>query len=179
MRLLKLWKKSFSINYGMSIQKKIITASALPSLRSRFSRSKKKIVFTNGTFDILHRGHVSYLEKAKKFGDILVVGVNSDASVRSYKGPGRPVNPESDRLFVLAALQSVDYVVLFSDPTPLKLILKLRPDVLAKGADWKIPDIVGAKEVLATGGQVKRIHFVKGKSSTRIINRLAEIAAKL
>ena len=117
------------------------------ALRSRSSRSSKKIVFTNGTFDILHRGHVAYLEKARKAGDVLVVGVNSDASVRAYKGPGRPVNPERDRLFVLAALQCVDYVVLFSDPTPIKLISKLRPDVLAKGADWKLADIVGAVEV--------------------------------
>jgi len=163
----------------MRIQAKIISASQLPSVRSRFSRAKKKIVFTNGTFDILHRGHVSYLEKARAAGDILVVGVNSDSSVRSYKGPGRPVNPQDDRLFVLAGLQCVDFVVLFSDSTPLKLILKLRPDVLAKGADWKLKDIVGAKELIGWGGKVKRIVFVKGRSSTRVINRLAEIAAKI
>lgn len=163
----------------MSIQSKIISYARLSALRSRFSRSKKKIVFTNGTFDILHRGHVSYLEKARAAGDILVVGVNSDSSVRSYKGPGRPVNPQNDRLFVLAALQCVDYVVLFSDPTPLKLIVKLSPDVLAKGADWKLKDIVGAKEVMARGGTVKRIQFVKGRSSTRVINQLAELAKKL
>lgn len=163
----------------MSIQSKIISYARLSALRSHFSRSKKKIVFTNGTFDILHRGHVSYLEKARAAGDILVVGVNSDSSVRSYKGPGRPVNPQNDRLFVLAALQCVDYVVLFSDPTPLKLIVKLSPDVLAKGADWKLKDIVGAKEVMARGGTVKRIQFVKGRSSTRVINQLAELAKKL
>lgn len=143
------------------------------------SKTKKKIVFTNGTFDILHRGHVTYLEKARAAGDLLVVGVNSDSSVRSYKGPGRPVNPQADRLFVLAALQCVDYVVLFSEPTPLRLILRLQPDVLAKGADWKLKDIVGAPEVLSRGGQVKRIQFVKGRSSTKVINRLAEIATRL
>ncbi len=163
----------------MSIQSKIIPSSSLSRLRSRASRSKKKIVFTNGTFDILHRGHVSYLEKARAAGDILVVGVNSDSSVRSYKGPGRPVNPQNDRLFVLAALQCVDYVVLFSDPTPLRLIVKLQPDVLAKGADWKLKDIVGAKEVMSHGGTVKRIQFLSGRSSTRVINQLAEIAKKL
>ena len=161
----------------MSLSSKIISQTQLASLRARHSR--KKIIFTNGTFDILHRGHVTYIEKAKQAGDILVVGVNSDASVRAYKGPGRPVNPEADRLIVLAALQCVDYVVLFSESTPLKLILKLHPHVLVKGADWKLADIVGAKEVLAWGGEVKRVRFVSGRSSTRVINRLAEIAAKL
>ncbi len=163
----------------VEIKKKIVTLSQLVALRPSIKRSGKRVVFTNGTFDILHRGHVSYLEKARAAGDFLVVGVNSDSSVRSYKGPGRPVNPESDRLFVLAALQCVDYVVLFSDPTPLKLIMKLKPDVLAKGADWKLKDIVGAQEVLGWGGTVKRIQFVKGRSSTRVINKLAELAARL
>ncbi len=162
-----------------TLRSKILSLRQLAGLRSRAARSRKKIVFTNGTFDILHRGHVSYLEKARAAGDLLVVGVNSDSSVRAYKGPGRPVNPEADRLFVLAALQCVDYVVLFSDPTPLKLILKVKPDVLAKGADWKLKDIVGAKEVMGWGGSVKRIQFVKGRSSTRVINKLAELAAKL
>ncbi len=162
-----------------STQSKIVSGSTLVSLGNRLRRVKRRIVFTNGTFDILHRGHVAYLEKARAAGDVLVVGVNSDSSVRGYKGPGRPVNPQADRLFVLAALQCVDFVVLFSDSTPLKLIQKLQPDVLAKGADWKLKDIVGAKEVLALGGQVKRIQFVRGRSSTRVINRLAEIALRL
>ncbi|HCM42167.1 MAG TPA: D-glycero-beta-D-manno-heptose 1-phosphate adenylyltransferase [Candidatus Omnitrophica bacterium] len=162
-----------------SIQSKIISRAQLPALRRRFLKLHKKIVFTNGTFDILHRGHVSYLEKARAAGDLLVVGVNSDSSVRSYKGPGRPVNPEKDRLFVLAALQCVDYVVLFSDSTPFNLIMKMKPDVLAKGADWKLKDIVGAPEVMSWGGKVKRIQFVKGRSSTKVINKLAELASKL
>jgi len=162
-----------------SIENKIISRAQLPALRRRFLKLRKKIVFTNGTFDILHRGHVSYLEKARAAGDLLVVGVNSDSSVRSYKGPGRPVNPEKDRLFVLAALQCVDYVVLFSDPTPLNLIIKVKPDVLAKGADWKLKDIVGAPEVMSWGGKVKRIQFVKGRSSTTVINKLAELATRL
>lgn len=148
-------------------------------MRSRAAKSKRRIVFTNGTFDILHRGHVSYLEKARALGDVLVVGVNSDSSVRAYKGPDRPIHSEKDRLFVLAGLQSVDYVILFSDSTPYNLIMKLRPDILAKGADWKIKDIVGAKEVLSWGGQVKRIKFLAGRSSTRAINRLADLAKKL
>ncbi len=161
------------------IQDKIISLAKFKSLRSRLKRSRKKVVFTNGTFDILHRGHVTYLEKARAAGDLLVVGVNSDRSVRAYKGPGRPIHPERDRLFVLAALQCVDYVILFSEPTPLRLILSIQPDVLAKGADWKLKDIVGARDVLSWGGKVKRIAFVKGRSSTRAIHQLAQIASKL
>ncbi len=178
MRFLRQSKRFFSIN-RMKIQEKVVSLSTLSAICSRLKRAHKKVVFTNGTFDILHRGHVSYLEKARASGDILIVGVNSDSSVRAYKGPGRPVNSQADRLFVLAALQCVDYVVLFSDSTPYRLILKLKPDVLAKGADWKMKDIVGAKEVLGWGGQVRRISFVKGRSSTRVINRLADIVAKL
>lgn len=162
-----------------TLRSKIISAKQLSKIRLQASRRRKKIAFTNGTFDILHKGHVSYLEKARAAGDVLVVGVNSDSSVRAYKGPGRPVNGQADRLYVLAALQCVDHVVLFSDPTPLKLILELKPDVLVKGADWKLKDIVGAKEVLGWGGQVKRMTFVKGRSSTRVINQLAALAAKL
>ena len=141
--------------------------------------SKKKIIFTNGCFDILHVGHVRYLKKARSLGDWLIVGVNSDSSVRKLKGPGRPVNSEKERMEVLAALKAVDEVRLFSEPTPENLIRKIRPDILVKGGDWKIKDIVGAKEVLDWGGKVKRISFIKGRSSTRVINRLAEIAAKL
>lgn len=163
----------------MSSRAKIISSRRLPSLRVKYSRKNQKVVFTNGTFDILHRGHVSYLEKARAVGDVLVVGVNSDASVRAYKGPGRPVNAEMDRLLVLAALECVDHVVLFSESTPINLIRALRPDVLAKGADWKLKDIIGAPEVLGWGGKVKRIAFVSGRSSTRVIHRLAELAAKL
>ncbi len=151
---------------------KILNRNSLKKTVARLKAQKKKIVFTNGTFDILHLGHVTYLQKAKNLGDVLIVGVNTDASVKSYKDPNRPVNPELDRIKVLTALACVDHAILFSEPTPLKLILTIRPDVLAKGADWAVKDIVGAKEVLSWGGKVKRIPFVKGRSSTRVIKIL-------
>ena len=151
---------------------KILNRNSLKKTVARLKAQKKKIVRTNGTFDILHLGHVTYLQKAKNFGDVLIVGVNTDASVKSYKDPNRPVNPELDRIKVLTALACVDHAILFSEPTPLKLILTIRPDVLAKGADWAVKDIVGAKEVLSWGGKVKRIPFVKGRSSTRVIKIL-------
>lgn len=151
---------------------KIISRNSLPLLSKKLRASRKKIVFTNGTFDILHLGHVTYLEAAKKCGDVLVVGVNSDASVRSYKAPDRPVNPEKDRMAVLAALECVDYVVLFTEPTPLNLITALRPHVLAKGADWKKSQIAGAAEVESWGGKVKLLKLVPGRSTTNIIQKM-------
>ncbi|MBU9889275.1 MAG: D-glycero-beta-D-manno-heptose 1-phosphate adenylyltransferase [Candidatus Omnitrophica bacterium] len=151
---------------------KILTPSNLLRTVRRLHRQRKRIVFTNGTFDILHLGHVTYLQKAKASGDILIVGVNTDRSVKAYKDPNRPVNPQGDRIRVLTALECVDYAVLFGETTPLRLILKVRPDVLVKGADWALGDIVGAKEVLAWGGRVKRIPIVRGRSSTRVIERL-------
>ncbi len=151
---------------------KIISSGNLKKLVNHLRRRGKKIVFTNGTFDILHLGHVIYLQKAKACGDVLVVGVNSDASVKSYKSPDRPLNPERDRMAVVAALACVDYVVLFKEPTPLQLILKLRPQVLAKGADWKKSKIAGAKEVESWGGKVRRIPLVPGRSTTKIIEKM-------
>lgn len=121
---------------------------------------------------MLHAGHVTYLEKAKRFGDLLVVGLNSDASVRKIKGPYRPITPEKDRLRVLAALEAVDYVTLFWEPTPLHLIRELKPDILVKGADWRESEIVGAQEVKSWGGRVKRIRLVPGRSTTRILELL-------
>ncbi len=151
---------------------KILTQKNLSRTVRRLRKEGKRIVFTNGTFDILHLGHVTYLQKAKACGDILLVGVNTDRSVKAYKDPSRPVNPEQDRIKVLTALECVDHAVLFGDTTPLNLILKVRPDVLVKGADWALKDIVGAKEVLSWGGRVKRIPFVRGRSSTRVIKLL-------
>lgn len=151
---------------------KIISSASLKKLGDFLRRQGRKIVFTNGTFDILHLGHVTYLQKAKDCGDVLVVGVNSDASVKSYKSPDRPLNPERDRMVVLAALACVDYVALFEEPTPLKLILNLRPHVLAKGADWKKSQIAGAKEVESWGGKVRRIPLVAGRSTTKIIKKM-------
>jgi len=132
----------------------------------------KKIVFTNGCFDILHRGHVAYLEEAKKLGDLLVIGLNSDASVKRLKGEERPINNESDRKFVMSRLKPVDFVEIFTEDTPLNLILKIEPHVLVKGGDWKIDQIVGGKEVIAWGGEVFSLNFVYGYSTTSIINKI-------
>lgn len=137
-------------------------------LRSR----GKKIVFTNGCFDILHVGHVDYLAKARRMGDVLVVGLNSDSSVKKIKGPGRPINRERDRATVLSALSAVDYISIFSEPTPEKLIKTVKPDVLVKGGDWDIKDIVGGDFVRACGGKVRNIPFVKGYSTTSLIRKM-------
>ncbi|RIY31979.1 hypothetical protein CJP74_05830 [Psittacicella melopsittaci] len=134
--------------------------------------SGKRIVFTNGCFDILHRGHLSYLQRAKELGDILVVAINSDDSVRRLKGENRPINNVADRMFMLSSLKFVDYVVEFNEDTPLELIKAIHPDVLVKGADYKVEDIVGYKEVTAYGGKVQTITFVDSYSSTNIINKI-------
>jgi len=154
---------------------KIVKPAELPALIRRLKNNNKKLVFTNGTFDILHAGHVRYLQQARRAGHCLIVGVNSDASVRSYKGLGRPINKERDRLEVLTALECVDFAVLFSEPTPLKLILKIRPEVLAKGADWKMNQIAGANEVKSWGGKVKLLKVVKGRSTTNIIGKVLRV----
>jgi rfaE bifunctional protein nucleotidyltransferase chain/domain len=132
----------------------------------------KRIVFTNGCFDILHRGHVTYLAEAKKLGDLLVLGVNSDASVKRLKGPERPINNEEDRRYVLSQLKSVDFAEIFTEDTPLNLILKVKPQVLVKGGDWKIDQIVGGKEVVANGGEVFSLQFVDGYSTTSVIHKI-------
>ena len=135
---------------------------------------QQKIVFTNGCFDILHRGHVPYLAQARQMGDLLVVGLNSDASVRRLKGPERPVNDEQSRALLLAALEMVDYVVLFEEDTPYNLILKVKPDLLVKGGDYDIDNIVGADFVRQRGGEVRTIPFVQGFSSSSIIDHLKQ-----
>lgn len=132
----------------------------------------KRIVFTNGCFDILHRGHVTYLAEARKLGDLLVVGLNSDDSVRRLKGPSRPINNQDDRKYVLSQLRCIDFVEIFAEDTPLNLILKVGPQVLVKGGDWKIDQIVGAKEVLAVGGDVFSLKFVDGYSTTAVIEKI-------
>lgn len=135
---------------------------------------QQKIVFTNGCFDILHRGHATYLAQARQMGDLLVVGLNSDASVRRLKGPERPVNDEQSRALLLAALEMVDYVVLFEEDTPYNLILKVKPDLLVKGGDYDIDNIVGADFVRQRGGEVRTIPFVQGFSSSSIIDHLKQ-----
>jgi len=149
--------------------KKILKRSELSTILKKYKKNNDKIVFTNGVFDILHRGHVEYLATAKKLGDILIVGLNSDASVRRLKGKGRPVQKQNDRAIILLALEAVDYVVFFGEDTPDKLIKEVKPDILVKGADYKISEIVGAEFVKSYGGQVKRISLTKGKSTSSII----------
>ena len=154
---------------------KLLNSKKLAAVLKRSRAKGKKIVFTNGCFDILHVGHVDYLARAKAMGDILVVGLNSDSSVRKIKGRGRPVNKENDRAKVLSALESVDYICVFGESTPERLIKELQPDVLAKGGDWKISDIVGGDFVRSRGGKVKRIPFVKGYSTTSLINKIERL----
>ncbi|MBC77339.1 MAG: D-glycero-beta-D-manno-heptose 1-phosphate adenylyltransferase [Halobacteriovoraceae bacterium] len=136
------------------------------------SNKGKKLVFTNGCFDILHKGHVAYLNEAKALGDLLIVGLNSDQSVRGLKGPERPVNSELDRKFVLENLKSVDFVEIFNDSTPYDLIKEVMPDILVKGGDWKPEDIVGSDIVLGSGGKVMSLNFVNGYSTTNIISKI-------
>lgn len=139
------------------------------------ARKNKKVVFTNGCFDILHVGHVKYLQEAKAQGDILVIGINADASVRKLKGAERPIQNEEDRGEVLSALACVDYVAIFEEDTPENLIKLLRPDVLVKGGDWKVDQIVGSDFVMSYGGKVKSLQFVKGKSTTNIVSKILKL----
>lgn len=135
---------------------------------------QKSIVFTNGCFDLLHVGHVTYLAQAKALGDVLVIGLNSDDSVRRLKGPNRPVNEQNARALVLAALESVDYVVFFDEDTPYNIITHVKPDILVKGGDYKIDNIVGGDFVRARGGQVLTIPFVDGFSTSNILEQIKE-----
>ena len=151
-----------------SIESKIISTGRWQELRGQF----RKVVFTNGCFDVLHRGHVTYLAQARDLGDCLVVGLNSDTSVKRLKGESRPVNNEKDRAFVLAALSSISYIILFEEDTPKELIERVRPDILVKGGDYQIENIVGADFVQKNGGQVLTIPFVDGYSSTKTIQAL-------
>lgn len=151
---------------------KIIVLPLLLEKVAAIRHQKSRIAFTNGCFDILHSGHVAYLEEARSRADCLVVGLNSDASVRRIKGPERPVNSELDRARLLAALACVDYVVIFNDETPFGLITAILPDVLVKGADWAEEDIVGAREVIAAGGRVVRVAFEHDESSSSVIARI-------
>ncbi|TLS74181.1 D-glycero-beta-D-manno-heptose 1-phosphate adenylyltransferase [Mariprofundus erugo] len=138
----------------------------------RWQADGRRIVFTNGCFDLLHPGHIDYLSRARALGDALIVGLNDDDSIRRLKGESRPVNPLADRAIMLAALRSVDLVVPFSEDTPLKLISALKPDILVKGGDYEPANIVGAEVVLAAGGKVVVMPFIEGYSTTRLIRRI-------
>jgi D-glycero-beta-D-manno-heptose 1-phosphate adenylyltransferase len=135
-------------------------------------RARRTIVFTNGVFDLLHPGHVRYLQKARTLGDVLIVGINSDRSARSNKGPGRPITPEAERAEIIAALESVDAVVVFDEDTPHEIVTALGPDVLVKGADWAADAIVGRDVVEARGGRVVRIGVAPGHSTSAILRRI-------
>ena len=141
-------------------------------------RGKKKIVFTNGCFDLLHAGHADYLNRAKSLGDILVLGINSDASMRRIKGEKRPILPQQMRAYLLDNLKPVDYVVIFEEDTPLELIKAIKPDVLVKGADWDLERIVGADFVLSYGGRVERIAFSFDISTSNVIERILGLYCK-
>jgi len=143
-------------------------------IRKQLQDQNKKVVFTNGCFDIIHAGHIDYLSKAKALGDVMIVGLNSDDSVQRIKGKQRPILKESERAFILTNIEHVDYVVIFSQDTPEQLIAKLIPDILVKGADWDIEDIVGKDIVLANGGEVKTITFVNEQSTSKIIDTILE-----
>lgn len=154
---------------------KIKGIKELKKIISRLKSQGKRIVFTNGCFDILHYGHVKYLEKAKGLGDCLVVAVNSDASVKRLKGSHRPIVSQYDRMRIIAGLESVDYVVLFKEDTPLKIIKILKPDILVKGSDWNKKSIVGGDFVSSYGGRVVTIQLTKGRSTTNLIRKIARI----
>jgi len=145
--------------------------TALDGLRS----NGKKIVFTNGCFDILHVGHVQYLQEAKKLGDILVLGLNSDSSVRTLKGEKRPLVPEDERAIVLAALESVDFVTIFDESTPLELIEYLQPDFLVKGGDWAVEEIAGAEAIKKWGGRVVIAPLTEGRSTTNVVEKILQL----
>ena len=146
--------------------------------RHRLRSEGRRLVFTNGCFDLLHPGHVRYLKQARSLGDALVVALNSDRSVRILKGEGRPILNEAERAEVISALESVDYVVVFDDENPRELIADLLPDVLVKGGDWKLDEIIGREEVEAAGGSVRSLPYVEGSSTSEIIDRLIKIGAQ-
>jgi D-beta-D-heptose 7-phosphate kinase/D-beta-D-heptose 1-phosphate adenosyltransferase len=159
---------------ALSAEDKVLTLDELLTRVALWRANGERIVFTNGCFDLLHVGHITLLEQAHRFGDHLIVAINSDASVSRLKGPTRPIVGERERARVLAALAALDAVVVFDEPTPLQLILATRPDVLAKGGDYVVDTVVGAQEVLSWGGQVKIVPIVEGFSTTPLIARGAD-----
>ncbi len=154
------------------MKQKIKERKDLSRIIKNLKEKGRRIIFTNGCFDLLHVGHIRYLEEAKTLGDVLVVGVNSDSSVRKIKGPERPILPAEERIEILSGLQSVDYVAVFDEHDPLKLIASLLPDVLVKGGDWTKEQIVGGEVVEKSGGEVVIIPFVRGASTTNLIKTI-------
>ena len=160
------------------LRDKIKVLPELIRIRKNLKKEGQKVVFTNGVFDILHRGHVEYLEKAKSLGEVLMLGLNTDASVNKIKGSNRPVMGQDDRAIVLAGLSSVDYICFFEEETPANLIRQLIPDILVKGGDYRIDDIVGRETVEANGGKVVTIDLVNGQSTTSLIEKMVKLAKK-
>ena len=152
----------------------IKTLKEIKEIRQQLKDQNKKVVFTNGCFDLIHAGHVDYLSKAKALGDVMIVGLNSDSSVMRIKGSKRPILNETERGFIISNLKPVDYVVLFDEDTPELLIEELLPDILVKGADWEIENIVGKDVVIANGGEVKTIDFVNDQSTSKIIQIIVD-----
>lgn len=152
----------------------VLTRKEFQKIRQDIKEKNLKLVFTNGCFDILHRGHISYLNEAKSLGDVLIVGLNSDSSVRKLKGNNRPYNNENDRAFVLDNLKAVDYIVIFSEDTPYDLIKNIKPDFLVKGGDWKEKDIVGSDIIKENGGKIISLKYIDDYSTTSLIEKIKE-----
>lgn len=152
----------------------IKTREEIKKIRAQFKSEGKKVVFTNGVFDLIHSGHVDYLLKAKEMGDVLILALNSDTSVKRIKGNKRPILEQNERAFIVSNLKPVDYVIFFEEDTPAEIISDLIPDVLVKGADWAIDKIVGREVVEANGGEVKNIKFISDQSTSNIINIIKE-----
>lgn len=151
---------------------KVRSLAGLKEIRAKLRRKGKKVVFTNGCFDLIHGGHIALFKKARACGDVLIVGLNTDASVRKIKGPSRPVFPLKERFEILSAIMHIDYLTSFSEETPQRIIAALLPDVLVKGGDWGSHEIIGKNDVEAAGGKVVRIPYLKGHSSSRIIEKI-------
>ncbi len=156
----------------MTDQGKILKVDDFISIREKLKKENKKLVFTNGCFDILHKGHVDYLQKARELGDAMIVAINEDESVRRIKGEKRPINSEDDRAFLLANLRSVDYVTFFGEDTPYEVIKKIVPDYLVKGADWDVSNVIGKDIVEENGGKVLTIELTPEKSTTNVIEKV-------
>lgn len=152
----------------------VLTLTELLTARAQLRQAGRRVVFTNGCFDLLHPGHVRYLQQARALGDALIVALNSDRSVRALKGPSRPILKEEERAEVIAALACVDFVTIFDEPTPREIITALLPDILVKGGDWSIDTIVGREEVEAAGGKVMNLPFVDGVSTSEVIARIMQ-----
>jgi len=150
----------------------IVTRKEIKKIADNLHKQSKKIVFTNGCFDIIHRGHIEYLKEAKKLGEVLIIGLNSDDSVKRIKGENRPINSEEDRAEILSQLKPVDFVVTFYEDTPYELIKNIMPDILVKGGDWKIEEIVGNDVVIKNGGEVKSLKYFPDRSTSKVIKKI-------